>query len=161
MTEPLRISQITKPTSPATITEAPYYSSTPEDMQRWFDTTVEYLQTQRGRSMTIDARTCLYKAPDGNRCAVGFHIPADYIDQLNNGNGNDNGLSARTLVKRHPKLRGIAFPEGQEDFAGEIQAVHDRSIHRDDRTNRLNAEGREALRRIAKKYNLSDERIGF
>ena len=158
MTEPLRVSQITKPISPATITEAPYYSSTPEDMQRWFNTTVEYLQTQRGRSVEADSFNCLYKAPDGNRCAVGFHIPEDYITQLT---GNSNGVPARSLVKQHPKLRGIAFPEGQEDFAGEIQAVHDRSIHRDDRTNRLNAEGREALRRIAKKYDLSDERIGF
>lgn len=49
------------------------------DKQAIFDRVVTHLLTQKRRSVTITGgvRTCMYRAPNGDMCAIGCLIPDD------------------------------------------------------------------------------------
>ena len=57
--------------------------------QEVFDIVVNHLVTQR-RPAYNDIRNCVYRAPDGLRCAVGVLIPDDLYDPEFEGVGVDS-----------------------------------------------------------------------
>jgi hypothetical protein len=45
--------------------------------QEIFNTVVTHFASMKHRSMLEDGETCAYRAPDGNKCAIGVLIPDD------------------------------------------------------------------------------------
>jgi hypothetical protein len=140
-----------------TATTLPYPDSTRETLQLYFDRTVEHLIRQGHRAVGDPLRgTCVYRAPDGSRCAVGFHIPDDLLDRLE----RDDQLHV-AIGSLDPELfEGVAWPaaEGMVDgvygyrLASSLQGVHDDYAAWDEEAGFV---GWDALEDVARWYGLS------
>lgn len=65
-----------------------------------FDIVAYNLLRQNERSIGRDGIKCLYRAPDGRRCAIGWLMPDDVYNPGYEGNGVSN-LSALLFGRRH------------------------------------------------------------
>lgn len=87
--------------------------------QETFDTVVNHLLTQNERSESTDPSCpmCLYRGPNGLKCAIGCLIPDDlYQKDMDNGN---LGLNSVLLT-----IGNNGYPI--HDFPyGELQGIHD------------------------------------
>jgi hypothetical protein len=71
--------------------------------------------------------TCVYRASDGNKCAVGCFIPDElYEPEMDEGQSEYDGIDAKTLLKTYPKLNNF-MPLEVEGLL-ELQSVHDAFI---------------------------------
>lgn len=97
----------------------------------------DHLLEQKVRSGTRASRstyTCLYRGPNGLKCAVGCLIPdSEYLDKF-------EGKSASDLVELElPSLKDL-----DKDLLDRVQIMHDR----------CDSDWEEELRAIAKEFGL-------
>lgn len=125
------------------------------NLQDIFDSTARHLITQGRPALdrnydpadrTAEGNGCLYRGPNGTKCAFGFHIPDDVYDERMEGN------PASLLLDKYPELSEFKPFEG---LIEELQGVHDdRSIHRIDGTFDMPSLKSE-LREVADQFELS------
>jgi hypothetical protein len=84
--------------------------------QEIFDKVVTHLLTQNARS--TDGRKCLYRGPNGNKCAAGCLIDDEHY---NPSLENKSALSADVEVA----LLSSGIPAGALSLVGSLQSIHD------------------------------------
>ena len=84
--------------------------------QEFFDKTMEHLRKQGVRSAR--GTSCLYRGPEGTRCAIGFHIPDDMYNLRMEGAGVSN------LLQKYPELRSL-FESVTPGLLSDMQTLHD------------------------------------
>ena len=87
--------------------------------QEFFDKTMEHLRKQGVPSAR--GASCLYRGPEGTRCAIGFHIPDELYKPEMEGKGVGN------LLGHHPELRPL-FKGVSEELMEELQLLHDNDL---------------------------------
>lgn len=90
--------------------------------QELFTTIANHLLTQNARSMVpskhhTGASTCLYRSPDGLKCAAGAAIPDDVYDP------SMEQIGIRTLIQHRSELR---YLEEHGPMLQDLQNMHDR-----------------------------------
>lgn len=90
--------------------------------QETFDTVVEHLRMQGGRAGS--SGSCLYKADNGRKCAVGCLIPDDQYDAAM------ERRSAGAIIGEYP---GLEHLKPHVDLLMALQEAHDDADDRDDR----------------------------
>ena len=89
--------------------------------QTAFDTVVAHLRLQKKRSAKPGTNVCMYRGPDGTKCAVGVLIPDDQFDPTK------EIQHISYLHSTIPALQGIDL-----DFLCEVQRVHDSAVNWDE-----------------------------
>jgi hypothetical protein len=89
--------------------------------QTAFDTVVAHLRLQKKRSAKPGTNVCMYRGPDGTKCAVGVLIPDDQFDPAK------ESQHVSDLHSTIPALQGIDL-----DFLCELQRVHDSAVNWDE-----------------------------
>ena len=84
--------------------------------QEFFDKTLAHLKQQGVPSAR--GASCLYRGPEGTRCAIGFHIPDDMYNLRMEGAGVSN------LLQNYPELRHL-FKGVSDELMIELQGLHD------------------------------------
>lgn len=117
------------------------------ELQEYFDKTINHLRQQEARAYSNGA--CRYLALDGNKCAVGLHIPDGHPAQHYEG-------SIETLIDDYPSLAGVAWPEGINGvaLASLLQFLHDSIIYRNEEAGSLSPIGECEAQSIAKRFQL-------
>lgn len=84
--------------------------------QQAFDLMVTHLRNQKLRSAIYDGhnRYCVYRSPDGLKCAVGVLIPDEFYDS------NLEGQPASSLTNLIPFLQNV-----DKYFLDKMQEIHD------------------------------------
>jgi hypothetical protein len=86
--------------------------------QQIFDRAVEHLRQQRAQSIDPKTSVCLYRGPDGLKCAIGALIPDElYQPEM-------EGLLADEIVKRYPTLASLFSPDSPS-LLNSLQHMHD------------------------------------
>jgi hypothetical protein len=111
--------------------------------QQAFDTMVQHLRKQRQKSRNSGCGTCLYRGPDGLKCAVGVLIPDELYSKEMEGQAIDRLLiSERNTFPELSKL----FDGVNELLLDGMQDIHD--FHEPDRWE-------SHFKSIADEYNLN------
>jgi hypothetical protein len=119
-----------------------------QNKQEIFDTTTRALLAQGRPSFNPAEGTCLYRGPDGTKCAIGHLIPDDaYHPDMEN---------LRAWADRVMEAAGFDGPTGAQSAAGmflaELQSAHDEPARTD--FNNWLKPWKAKLRRVAALYHL-------
>ena len=87
--------------------------------QEFFDKTLAHLKQQGVRS--AQGASCLYRGPDGTKCAIGFHIPDELYESEMEGKGVGN------LLVHYPELKPL-FEGVSDGLMIELQGLHDNDL---------------------------------
>ena len=90
--------------------------------QEFFDKTMEHLRKQ-GVQSRGEASCCLYRGPEGTRCAIGFHIPDEMYKW------GMEGKCVGNLLGHYPELRHL-FKGVTPGLLSEMQTLHDEWLER-------------------------------
>lgn len=83
--------------------------------QEAFDIMVKHLRKQGRKSALMDGYTCMYRHPEGLKCAIGVLIPdSEYKPKI-------EGMTASFIVKKCPSLKDINWK-----LLNQMQNTHDR-----------------------------------
>src|SRR5689334_7826986 len=92
-----------------------------EKIRNWFSKPIH------GFGYDIESDRCLYRAPNGDRCAIGCLIPDkeyrpkfDKVDDFGSGN-QGNIMDATEVIERVPSLTNVDV-----EFLCDAQGIHDR-----------------------------------
>lgn len=85
--------------------------------QQTFDKVVSHLRAQ-GRQACCSSGSCMYRAPDGSRCAAGILIADEHYSPALEGRNSSTPEVIRALVDS-----GVS--EGDLSLVDDLQAVHD------------------------------------
>lgn len=107
------------------------------DLQEMFDISVSGLLKQNKKSKSEDGHACLYRAPDGSKCAAGLLIPDESYDEKFESHACLTDMEIKDLmfdysiqrISTLEKLReaiGIDTIEKQE-LIRKLQRIHDDS----------------------------------
>jgi hypothetical protein len=96
--------------------------------QQIFDDTVRHLHAQGGPAREPDGSGCMYLAPDGRKCSVGYWIPKDRYTPRIEGLGTIFD-GAALIAELEPCLPPELHPHA--DLLHELQAAHDNSASQD------------------------------
>ena len=88
------------------------------NMQKTFDTVATHLLKQGKRAMRVSG-TCLYRTPDGLKCAVGCLIP----EEMYSPDMEENVVTS--LLEKFPKLHDVPLINGFSKLLRELQGLHD------------------------------------
>lgn len=93
--------------------------------QEFFDTTVTVLRAQGGPSIN-EKGVCLYRGPNGRKCAAGIHITDEEYDPTM------DPLMLHKLLIQKDKDGQLWLPSGHalrlhSGLAGALQSAHDRA----------------------------------
>jgi hypothetical protein len=108
-----------------------------------------FVVEKKERSYNKYTRTCLYRGPNGTKCAIGVSIPDNKYDP-----GMEN-RGIRGIMSNYEPNLGRVFDKNDLDFLAELQQVHDNlanSYHISEKEFTELIEDK--LRAFAKKYNL-------
>ena len=116
--------------------------------QEAFDKVATHLLTQNKRSVSLDEQTCLYRSPDGLKCAIGCLISdEDYLPEMDD---EDSPLSVNGLISTLYKFHSIPSIQKlntlDNEFLNELQTMHDFTPTTD---------WKNELLKISKSYNLN------
>jgi len=107
--------------------------------QSAFDTMVNHLLKQGEKSRAYDRSTCLYRNPDGLKCAIGAILPDDlYVSSMEN-------KLAQSLMHDYPTI-GQLWENLSINLLAKMQYIHD---------NRAVSEWYDEFKAIADDFNLS------
>lgn len=109
-------------------------------LQEMFDTATRGIISQGGKSAD-DYGECLYRGPDGRKCAVGWLI-SDFVAEEHEGEG------AHYIQTKRPNL----FSSRGWDLLDELQHAHDTSGVDDFGPGRVWSQ---RVRRVASRFGLS------
>jgi len=116
--------------------------------QEIFDTVATHLFNQGKQS--YDNHKCLYRGPNGTKCAVGCLLPDRYYQEsMDWGWG---GMNVRALIERNYKVPTWFKPN--VDLLYFLQLVHDDMGGRNWKSTQ---NMKKALNKVAVRYNLSSE----
>ena len=108
-----------------------------------FDKASEYLlATTAGQSKRANTDFCLYRGPNGNKCAIGALIPDDMYDPKM----DEYGGPIDCLRDRFPQIRDL-FKDVNIQMLDDLQELHDDYRSWDD-NGTFNAFGQEKLKKI-------------
>jgi len=102
--------------------------------QEWFDTSVRGLRAQGGPSVCEVSGFCVYRGPEGRKCAIGFLIPDEKYDILMeqcSPVNSDRVAGALGIDRTSSDARFLAEMQGcihdglKKDWSGFEQAVID------------------------------------
>ncbi len=117
--------------------------------QEVFDIVVNHLFTQ-GRPAYDGVQGCMYRAPDGLRCAVGVLIPDDLYDPAFETNRSD-------FVLKKLFDANLADWRNHEELLNTLQETHDNCLRDPDETFNTTALSR-ILRDVATEFSLEYRR---
>lgn len=91
--------------------------------QEFFNQTLNHLRVQGEPSRSaFGAQTCLYRAPNGGKCAIGFHIPDDkYQSQM-------EGQEVSSLQRNYPSALWSVDGVSTRLLIA-MQVLHDSNYH--------------------------------
>lgn len=115
--------------------------------QEAFDTVVRHLATMKRRAIN-DAETCLYRAPDGSKCAVGALITDESWDALPEAD-------ARNYNRHLVCLLPIDFGDISLALLSDLQQAHDNSDNWGDHFEGGGFINPDALRKVGRWYELN------
>lgn len=118
-----------------------------------FDKVKKHLTSQRGQSSDPDG-ACLYRDPNGLKCAVGAIIPDELYSDKIEGETVKSIITRAILGKSEPLNVFLRKLEPHADLLTALQRVHDRPISWDE--NGFSRYGKKALDRIEINYFGSD-----
>ena len=144
--------------------------STPLTNQSAFDTVVRHLHQQGHRAVRmVDVNSvCVYRAANGDKCAIGVLIPANLYRSEMEGLGitvlylDKASLIGREIYKcdlgeidEYPLQEELSnlFSLVDKRLLGELQTIHD--YNNNWNSNGLNSYGIQALKAVADAFNLS------
>lgn len=108
-----------------------------------FDKVSEYLlATTDGQSRLAEGEFCMYRGPNGNKCAIGALIP----DYLYDPKMDKDGGPIDCLVDKFKQV-GDLFENVNIQLLSDLQKLHDDSFNWD-KDGTFNALGQEKLKRI-------------
>lgn len=119
------------------------------DRQAFFTKTLEHLLTQGRPASPSNSQFCVYRSPEGLKCAFGVHIEdAEYVPEM-------EGNSVWTLNTRYPTIfdRLRINTSVDLEFVQSLQTMHDESSDLARDRWRIQVEG--VARRIARKHQLT------
>jgi len=87
--------------------------------QEIFDTVAKHLLTQKVKSK---AAICLYRGPNGTKCAIGALIKDEFYDIEMECLG---GLLVNSSAQWALKQSGVRFSDGLWSFLSQLQEIHD------------------------------------
>lgn len=122
--------------------------------QEYFDKTVAHLLEMSERAGEFDRKThafrCAYVDANGNKCAVGCHMPDGHP-------AKSMSCDVRGVIERYPELKGVVIPDGPDGllFARGLQQIHDNS----ENWGKSGFIGHDTLRRYGKLYGLDVSRV--
>ena len=112
--------------------------------QQTFDTVVAHLRKQ-GRKAANDTGTCLYRAPNGDRCAAGCLVAdEDYIEEWE-GNIVATFNGCAPLLEPNPVGQYLLDLGHDLELVYELQSIHDKHDPED---------WEEKWQTLARRYNL-------
>jgi hypothetical protein len=113
--------------------------------QEIYDTVYKHLMGMNHRSM-LGVRNCVYRAPDGSKCAVGALIADDEYDS------DMEGESAQSL-----SVKGMLPVRLAEHvlLLGNLQSIHDSPFNWSEDDTGLSDDGIDRLNRIAAQHGLT------
>jgi hypothetical protein len=117
--------------------------STQEELQEVFDRIARHLLRQGQKSKKADSNACLYRGPEGLKCAVGILIPDTlYSEKL------EDRMVTDSRVWEALEKAGIVRSRDMEALLVCLQVVHDsyRPVN-----------WRAELREVAERFDLSPE----
>jgi hypothetical protein len=127
------------------------------ERQEVFDTVARHLHKQGVASVDLD-ETCLYRGPDGLRCAIGVLIP-DSVYR------SDMEYEKIRVIADYDGMPAFIADPGNEDFLVYLQYVHDEFMpispvlgeeeYRNEEEYRSMDNVDKELRKVAAKYKLS------
>ena len=85
----------------------------PLDPQVIFDTVLDKLRVQGCASIDPNTGDCLYRGPEGRRCAAGWLIP----DHLYNPNMEGKAVARLPEFRDHPHRRLLSLLQFAHDYA--------------------------------------------
>lgn len=90
--------------------------------QEIFDKVAAHLLAQNKKAESPQTGMCMYRSPDGLKCAMGALIPDDIYDPAFEGHAID------ILISRYDRLDSLFDPECSDDFfLCSLQRVHDQN----------------------------------
>lgn len=94
------------------------------DRQTFFDTTAKHLLTQGCKAVAQGPARCRYRDDEGNKCALGVHIPDKYYLEAFEGSAPGVGSECQRAGRMLAACIGL---ETEDDvrFARSVQSVHD------------------------------------
>lgn len=123
--------------------------TTEEQRRQEFIDKVVPLVVKQGRQSDGDDGRCLYRGPNGLRCAIGFAIPDDrYTPDM------EIGLCASEVLRSWPgAVEGLDATDA--GFADSLQLAHDNAIYQETFVTHFLA----AVRVLAIRYGLTAPQI--
>jgi hypothetical protein len=89
-------------------------------LQEIFDKVTTHLLTQGKRSIDEKKHICLYRGPNGTKCAVGCLIKDEFYHA-----GLEENLSTSVAIHRALTRSGIEVTKEVEGFLRNLQRLHD------------------------------------
>lgn len=84
---------------------------------------IEHIKKEfKGKSISLDGERCLYRGPDGKKCAVGMFIPDNKYRSEMDGTAIQNGYSVWNIEKACQDDMPLSA-----DALGYLQSEHDLS----------------------------------
>ena len=99
------------------------------DKQQLFDTCVDHLFAQRTRSFDIEREICMYRGPNGTKCAVGALIKDEYYSEEMEGLTVDShdGFGRNGPLAAIEKSIGRELTTSDVVMLLSLQQAHDRA----------------------------------
>lgn len=88
-------------------------------LQEIFDTSVNGLRAQGYQQSTDPIKGCLYRGPNGLKCAAGFCIPDEIYEE-----SMEREVIGVVIVKS-PALQEMFPTEAHEELLRRLQSIHD------------------------------------
>ena len=121
------------------------------DRQKTLNIVVNHLRAQGGKAVKPNqGARCVYRAPDGKKCAVGALIPDEHYAPYMDVGG---GMHASALMTNYPCLASVlGVNEADKLFLDDMQSrLHDSSLSTGDFQTSLE----ERVQRFADQYKLT------
>jgi hypothetical protein len=124
--------------------------------QEAFDTALAHLREQGAICRGDDG--CLYRGPDGRKCAIGALIPDDMVEfDRDTRHGKANGLPVRDLMAVFPAVYRL-FEAVRPSILEALQTLHDSESNWDDAVGFI---GESEAAGIAESWGLHFEPPGY
>ena len=122
--------------------------------QQVFDSVYEHMVKQGKRSVSVVDGECMYRGPDGLKCAVGALIPDDIYEPEMDQPTSAIGTSFYSINYRFPKIEEF-FKDINPDLLSGLQNIHDL----DESWNEMYFIGHFKMKNLAIKHDLEFKRI--
>jgi hypothetical protein len=88
--------------------------------QEAFDIVYRHLIAQGDKALNARGTYCMYRAPEGRKCAIGALIP----DELYSREMDSHVMSVREMKETFPKIAAL-FADIEVTLLEDLQSVHD------------------------------------